>query len=298
MGHIPVAKRFLKVRSYSLEKLGETIVNFWPFGVSAWYPMKFHFGAGDILMWIFYLISLLSFFLRSPYLFFTSFIFSGFTLASCGILLLQTLSEPPLPASATCQNQASRAFVKTWLYSTAHMRVHAAVSNWNAGKCQANESANSTQKTSTWAREQTAYSLSFRKSGPKAIKYNYIYNTGYPFPMKHCENPHRQFSKTSAFLLERSSRSILWSGRGACIPSVHTDCTSWFGHWGFYVPAARTTSGVVHGQTITRQCHYVAQQSPNRSWDSRHGLTNKVLCQHQARDCLRLTSHFDMFSHS
>jgi hypothetical protein len=115
------------------------------------------------------------FLLRSPYLFFTSFIFSGFTLASCGILLLQTLSEPPLPASATCQNQASRAFVKTWLYSTAHMRVHAAVSNWNAGKCQANESANSTQKTSTWAREQTAYSLSFRKSGPKAIIYNYIY---------------------------------------------------------------------------------------------------------------------------
>lgn len=65
MGHIPVAKRFLKVRSYSLEKLGETIVNFWPFGVSAWYPMKFHFGAGDILMWIFYLISLLSF--SSPF---------------------------------------------------------------------------------------------------------------------------------------------------------------------------------------------------------------------------------------
>ena len=239
MGHIPVAKRFLKVRSYSLEKLGETIVNFWPFGVSAWYPMKFHFGAGDILMWIFYLISLLSFFLGSPYLFFTSFIFSGFTLCKNLIVFHCTHAR-----SRCCLQLKRREVSGQWV-----SKLYPKDINMSKGT-----NCIFPQFSKKWSKSYYIY--------------NYIYNTGYPFPIKHCENPHRQFSKTSAFLLERSSRSILWSGRGACIPSVHTDCTSWFGHWGFYVPAARTTSGVVHGQTITRQCHYVAQQSPNRSWDS------------------------------
>ena len=42
--------------------------------------------------------------------------------------------------------------------------------------------------------------------------------------------------------------------------------------------------------------HCVAQQSLHRSCAFHHGLTNKVLCQHQARDCSRLTYLWHIFT--
>ena len=271
MGHIPVAKRFLKVRSYSLEKLGETIVNFWPFGVSAWYPMKFHFGAGDILMWIFYLISLLSFFLGSPYLFFTSFIFSGFTLCKNLIVFHCTHAR-----SRCCLQLKRREVSGQWV-----SKLYPKDINMSKGT-----------------------NCIFPQFSKKWSKSYYIYIIIYIIPV---------ILFQSSIVRIRTDNSLkFWPSFWKDHPDQYSDRAV------ALASQASTQTARLDLDTEASTCRQpglpvascmvkpsqgsVIMLRNNLRTDpetlSRHGLTNTVLCQHQARDCLRLTSHFDMFSHS